>query len=159
LGLLGGAVSMREAQENMNSTSAIATVAALSMDPELKELPNYATINNCFEKLDMGDLQEVIASIVSSIVNSKAFIRSRLLGFWWRVAMAPLSFTSSAATLTPGSCTASTGTARWSMHAVLEAKLILNGCAFSVASVFIENGEAAGGDAAAEESEDGRKQM
>ncbi len=72
LGLLCGIKSMRETTEKFNTEETIKNISNL-LEIELEEIPHYDTINNVFEKLEIGELRKIEKYMVNRLIRSKMF--------------------------------------------------------------------------------------
>ena len=68
LGLLCGIKSMRETTEKFNTEETIKNISNL-----LEKIPHYDTINNVFEKLEIGELRKIEKYMVNRLIRSKMF--------------------------------------------------------------------------------------
>lgn len=82
-----GVESMRQMNEKFNETVCIQTLAILSGNKQLEELPDYGTLNYYLERLSPECLSDLRRKMISTLIRSKAFNRARLLGKYWRVVL------------------------------------------------------------------------
>lgn len=77
--------SMRNMSENFNEETCIRNLSIISGDPALREIPHYDTLNYYLEKLSPQALTDLRTKMVRSLIRSRDFDGSRLLGRYWRV--------------------------------------------------------------------------
>lgn len=77
--------SMRQMNEKFNEETCISTLSAMSGNTELKELPDYGTLNYYLEKLSPACLSDLRKKMVVELIRSKVFNQNRLLGKYWVV--------------------------------------------------------------------------
>ena len=78
-----GIKTMRQMNEKFNEEECINSLSFMSEDKELKELPDFTTLNNYLEKLSPKCLSDLRNKMVTSLIRSKAFNKNRLLGKYW----------------------------------------------------------------------------
>ena len=137
--------SMRQMEERFNEDACIDTLRILSGNQELKEMPNYGSLNAYLERLSPKDLSGLRRKMVKTLLRGKQFYRGRLLGKYWRVILDGTGLYSFQERHCEN-CLCSTykdenGKKRkYYYHKVLEAKLILgDGLVISLGTEFIEN--------------------
>lgn len=77
--------SMRQMNEKFNEKECIQTLAFLSQNEDLEELPDYTTLNNYLEKLSPKCLSELRTKMIRHLIRSKTFHKNRLLSKYWVV--------------------------------------------------------------------------
>ena len=78
LGLLCGIKSMRETTEKFNTEETIKNIANV-LEIELQEIPHYDTINNVFEKLEIGELRQIQKYMINRLIRSKMLDRKSVV--------------------------------------------------------------------------------
>lgn len=84
LGLLCGIKSMRETTEKFNTEETIKNIANL-LEIELEEIPHYDTINNVFEKLEIGELRKIQKYMVNKLIRNKMFDNYRFKNKYFQI--------------------------------------------------------------------------
>lgn len=77
--------SMRQMEELFNEENCIEILRLISGNAELSEMPHYDTLNYYLERLSPECLSKLRGQMVKSLIRSKAFNKTRLLGKYWRV--------------------------------------------------------------------------
>ena len=67
-------VSMRQMNEAFNTEEAIRNLGMLA-ECELKEMPDWQTVNNYLSRLDVSCLQEILAEMIFLLIRCKTFNR------------------------------------------------------------------------------------
>lgn len=144
--------SMRETEKTFIPNIAVSNMRMI-LDTEKAErridrgyAPNYVTINECLERLELGELEKIRKWMIKSLLRKRSFESARFLGKYWMVIVdATQIFTTDKEhcdkCLTRTHKEKETGETRTTYHHnVLEAKLILgDGLVVSLATEFIEN--------------------
>jgi len=137
--------SMRNMSSELSNTKAIANIAIMLGYDGLPELPHWSTINNCLERMDPKELENVIYEIVYRLIRSKAFNASRIRDKYWQVAvdgsgLYTFSERHCDYCLTKEHKKDGEVVRREFYHYILEAKLVLlNDIVISIATEFVEN--------------------
>ena len=143
LGLLCGIKSMRETTEKFNTEETIKNIANL-LEIELEEIPHYDTINNVFEKLEMGELRKIQKYMVNRLIRSKMLNKYRFRDKYFQIVVDGTGIMS----FKKRHCkhclkrTYNKGEENeYSIyyHYVLEAKLVVGEKVISIDSEFVEN--------------------
>ena len=71
--------------EIFNEKECIQTLAFLSQNEDLEELPDYTTLNNYLEKLSPKYLSELRTKMIRHLIRSKGFHKNRLYSKYWVV--------------------------------------------------------------------------
>jgi len=106
----------------------------------VESCPHGDTVNTLYARLDPGEVQEVVSSMVGTLIRKKVLYRYRLLDHYYLIAIdgtGRLTFPERHC----AHCLTQTHNGKTTYyHPLLEAKLITaNGLAFSVMTEFIEN--------------------
>lgn len=80
-----GVKTMHSMDENFNEEECIRTLALLSGNCKLDEMPHCDTLNYYLMKLSPECLAQVRKKMISSLLRMKSFYSGRLLGKYWRV--------------------------------------------------------------------------
>ena len=137
--------SRREMDENFNTETCIDTLAWMSGDRNLEEMPHYDTLNYYLERLSPLCLADLRAKMLASLIRSKQFYRNRLLGKYWRVVLDGTQLfcfkeKHCENCLKTTYTTKDSGKETYYYHRVLEAKIILgDNLVISLDTEFIEN--------------------
>lgn len=137
--------SMREMDENFNTGVCIDTLAWMSGDRNLKEMPHYDTLNYYLERLSPQCLAGLRVKMLASLIRSKQFYRNRLLGKYWRIVLDGTQLfcfkeKHCENCLRTTYTTKDGGKETYYYHRVLEAKIILGDkLVISLDTEFIEN--------------------
>ena len=138
-------VSMRQMNEAFNTEEAIRNLGMLA-ECELKEMPDWQTVNNYLSRLDVSCLQEILAEMIFLLIRCKTFNRFRLPGKYWGLIIdgtghAYFKERHCEHDLVMKSVDKKTGKTRtFYYHKILEAKIILApDIVVSIGSEFIEN--------------------
>lgn len=143
LGLLCGIKSMRETTEKFNTEETIKNIANL-LEIELEEIPHYDTINNVFEKLEIGELRKIQKYMVNKLIRNKMFDNYRFKNKYFQIVVDGTGIMS----FKERHCkhclkrTYNKGEENeYSKyyHYVLEAKLVVGDMVISIDSEFVEN--------------------
>lgn len=136
---------MRNMTERLNKDECIENVRKILKFHLLPELPHYDTINNFLCGLDMAELEKIRTYMIRKLVEKRCFEAYRIEDKYWGINIDGTGLY----TFNERHCdhclkrefkdkeTGETKTIY--MHHVLEAKLVVGGMVFSVASEFIEN--------------------
>jgi hypothetical protein len=138
--------SMRSMTENLNDSIGIQNIAIILGVDDLSELPHFKTINDCLEKFNPVQLQEIIQVLAVKLIRCKAFLNSRLRGKYWQVIvdgsglyMFDERHCEHCLTRTHKDKTGKVTHVDY-YHYVLEAKIVFNGSiVISICSEFVEN--------------------
>jgi hypothetical protein len=77
--------SMRAGTRALNNDQVIENIAKILGFEHLPEIPHWSTINDCLEKIEPAELENVIQKLVSKLIRSKAFNSSRIRGKYWQI--------------------------------------------------------------------------
>ena len=77
--------SMRQMEDLFNEECCIKTLAILSGNPELEEMPHSDTLNYYLSRLSPECLDGLRTRMVRSLIRSKNFNNARLLDKYWRI--------------------------------------------------------------------------
>lgn len=143
LGLLCGIKSMRETTEKFNTEETIRNIANL-LEIELEEIPHYDTINNVFEKLEMGELRKIQKYMVNRLIRSKMFNKYRFRDKYFQIVVdgtGIMSFKERHCKHCLKRIYNKGEENEYSIyyHYVLEAKLVVGDIVISIDSEFVEN--------------------
>lgn len=75
-------VTMRSMNESFNEDAAIENLAYLSDDETLKEMPDWQTANNYFERLEIAELEKIRRQMIFRLLRGKQFDRYKFEGCW-----------------------------------------------------------------------------
>ena len=75
---------MRETTEKFNTEETIKNIANL-LEIELEEIPHYDTINNVFEKLEIGELRKIQKYMVNKLIRNKMFDNYRFKNKYFQI--------------------------------------------------------------------------
>ena len=136
--------SMRKTSQEFNSDTVIENIGYLYSKPELPELPYWKTINDYLKRLDPGQLQGFVCSLVRCLLRSRMFEDSRIRGKYWQVIMNGIQLKSSRRELDPKSLyrihRKGTPEEYRGYYYVLETKLVLRkDILVSIMTEFVEN--------------------
>ena len=143
LALLCGIKSMRQLTQTFNTDETIKNIANL-LNLELEEIPHHDTINEVFEKLDIGELRKIQKYMVTSLIRSKMFDKYRFNGKYFQIVIDGTGLV----TFNHRHCknclkkTFNKGEENeYSIyyHYVLEAKLVVGDIVISIDTEFVEN--------------------
>jgi hypothetical protein len=143
LGLLCGIKSMRETTEKFNTEETIKNISNL-LEIELEEIPHYDTINNVFEKLEIGELRKIQKYMVNKLIRSKIFDKYRFKNKYFQIVVDGtriMSFKERHCKHCLKSVYNKGEENEYSVyyHYVLEAKLVVGDMVISIDSEFVEN--------------------
>lgn len=143
LGLLCGIKSMRETTLKFNTEETIENIANL-LEIELEEIPHYDTINNVFEKLEMGELRKIQKYMINRLIRSKMFNKYRFRDKYFQIVVdgtGIMSFKERHCKHCLKRTYNKEEENEYSIyyHYVLEAKLVAGDMVISIDSEFIEN--------------------
>lgn len=78
--------SMRKTSQKFNSETVIQNIWELCGEKAIPdEVPYWETINKYLERLDPGELQDVVCRLVYRLVRSRAFADARIRNKYWQV--------------------------------------------------------------------------
>ena len=77
--------SMRQMNETFNEDTCIETLAIMSGNASLEEMPDYGTLNYYLEQLSPECLSGLRKKMATELIRSKAFNQGRLQGKYWIV--------------------------------------------------------------------------
>lgn len=78
--------SIRKTSEEFNSDTMIENIHVLcGRDVANTELPYWKTINRFLEKIDSGELQDILCQLCSRLIHSRAFQNARIRNRYWQV--------------------------------------------------------------------------
>lgn len=104
------------------------------------DVPHGDTLNDAFRTTDPGEIQEVLCSMVETLLRKKVLYRYRILDRYFLVAVDATGTITYPRRHCPHCLTQDHGDKTVYYHQVLEAKLVTsNGFAFSLMTEFIEN--------------------
>lgn len=143
LGLLCGIKSMRETTLKFNTEEAIGNIANL-LEIELEEIPHYDTINNVFEKLEMGELRKIQKYMINRLIRSKMFNKYRFKDKYFQIVVdgtGIMSFKERHCKHCLKRTYNKEEENEYSIyyHYVLESKLVVGDMVISIDSEFVEN--------------------
>ena len=140
--------SMRKMSEDLNRTICINNFSKiLELEEELAELPHWKTINDLLERLEPTELDEIIPKLVYRITRMRSFENSRIRNKFWHIVVDGTQLY----TFDERHCEhclkrefkgddKETVVRTEYYHAVLEAKLVINGnIVLSIGTEFVEN--------------------
>lgn len=138
--------SMRKISEELNHCVCIENTAQMLNIKDLDELPHWSTINDFLEWLQPTELENIISKLVSRLIRMRSFENSRIRNKYWQILIDGTNLCSfdkrhCSCCLTREHKDKDGNVIRTDYyHAVLEAKLVLNGnIVISIATEFIEN--------------------
>ena len=141
--------SMRKTTEEFNKETCIRNISTLLNIEELEEIPHWSTINDYLEKFEETELENIIQQLVYRLIRMRSFEDSRIRDKYWQILIDGTQLYYSNERHCEHCLTKEhkdeNGNVRWVgyYHAVLEAKLVLNGViVISIATEFIENEKA-----------------
>lgn len=79
---LGGVVSMQEMTGKFNNETVTGTIYQLSGEKPGEYLPHYVTLNEYLERLEPGELENILHRICISSIRRKSFNDARFKGKW-----------------------------------------------------------------------------
>ena len=79
---VSGIVTMRNMNAAFNEDAAIANLAYISGETELKEMPDWQTANNYLCRLGVEELERIRRSMIQVLIRGKQFNRYKLFGTW-----------------------------------------------------------------------------
>lgn len=143
LGLLCGIKSMRETTLKFNTEETIGNIANL-LEIELEEIPHYDTINNVFEKLEMGELRKIQKYMINRLIRSKMFNKYRFKDKYFQIVVdgtGIMSFKERHCKHCLKRTYNKEEENEYSIyyHYVLESKLVVGDMVISIDSEFVEN--------------------
>lgn len=137
--------SMRQMEDMFNEENCIRTLALLSGDSTLDEMPHSDTLNYYLEKLSPECFSALRTKMVKQLIKSKVGAKARLMGKYWRIILDGTGLfyfkEKHCENCLREKYKDEDGkvTVRY-YHKVLEAKLVLgDGFVISLGTVFIEN--------------------
>jgi hypothetical protein len=141
--------SMRKMTEEFNRSAFIENVALFMGEDDLLELPHYDTINNCLERLEPAELQQIMHSLVRTLIRNKIFNDSKIRGKYWQIIIDGTQLYSFHNQRHCDHCLTRTHrdkdkniTSIDYYHYILEAKIVFNNnIVISIMSEFVENEE------------------
>ena len=142
---LCGVRTMHSMEEQFNASACIRTLGILSGNTELAEMPHSDSLNNYLKKLSPQCLSELRKRMIKSLLRTKIFYGSRLLGKYWRIILDGTGLYSFREKHCDN-CLVTTRTMKDGKiikvycHKILEAKLVLSPkIILSIDTEFIEN--------------------
>lgn len=79
--------SMRQMEEKLNEETCIETFKLITGNKDISEIPYYGTLNYYLERLSPECLDTLRMKMIKTLIRSKTFYNSRLLGQYWRVVL------------------------------------------------------------------------
>jgi hypothetical protein len=76
--------SMRNMTEDFNNEIVIQNIARI-LQADITELPCHDTMNNCFKKLDIVQLEEIIYKMIQKLIQKNTFGNSRIRKKYWQI--------------------------------------------------------------------------
>ena len=137
--------SMRQMEEKFNEEACIETFKLITGDKNISEIPYYGTLNYYLMMLSPECLDTVRKKMIKTLIRSKTFYDSRLLGQYWRIVLDGTGLfhfkERHCENCLKRTATNKDGTKTTTYyHKVLEAKLILaDNIVISLGTEFIEN--------------------
>ena len=137
--------NMRGMTESFNTDICIENFKKLLGSEEISELPHHDTINNFLKKLKNEELEKLKKYMIKQIFKKRSFEKYRFRNNYWLIAVDATGLYSFDKAhcehcLTQTHVDEETGeTTTYYYHNVLEAKLMVGECVFSIGTEFIEN--------------------
>lgn len=134
---------MRETTLKFNTEETIGNIANL-LEIELEEIPHYDTINNVFEKLEMGELRKIQKYMINRLIRSKMFNKYRFKDKYFQIVVdgtGIMSFKERHCKHCLKRTYNKEEENEYSIyyHYVLESKLVVGDMVISIDSEFVEN--------------------